>query len=197
MESDFYSVVGGDGAIYAIRKKLYWPLQEDDINDFANPLQIVANGYKGVFNPKAICFEDSAKDFAKEYRRKRRIVNRSFRALFKYIKIFDLIHHRKFLFMLVSHKVLRWFGMFFILGFALSALVLTLNRGGIMYAIGLFGVALSGVLALVGSWLSPKPSCPRLFYLLYYFYLVNIAAMQGIADNFRGRYHVTWDHIRK
>ena len=197
MESDFYSVVGGDGAIYAVRKKLFRPLREDDINDFGNPLQVVASGYKGIFNSKAICFEDSADNFAEEYWRKRRIVNRSFRSLLKNIKNFDLKNHRKFLFMLISHKVLRWFGMFFIIGFALSALVLALSGEGIIYSSGLLGIALVGVLALAGRWLRSKPSCPRLLLLLYYFFLVNFAAMQGIMDNFRGIRHVTWDHIRR
>ena len=187
----------GDGAIYAVRKKLFRPLREDDINDFGNPLQVVASGYKGIFNSKAICFEDSAANFAKEYWRKRRIVNRSFRSLLKNIKNFDLIHHRKFLFMLVSHKVLRWFGMFFILGFALSALVLALSGEGIIFSSGLIGIALVGVLALAGRWLSSNPVCPRLLYLLYYLCLVNLAAMLGILDNFRGIRYVTWDHIRK
>jgi len=86
LESDFFSVVGGDGAIYAIRKELFWPLQEDDINDFANPLQIIASGFKGVFNPNAVCFEDAAEDYSREYSRKRRIVNRSFRAFTRHIR---------------------------------------------------------------------------------------------------------------
>lgn len=197
MESDYYSVVGGDGAIYAIRKKLFWPLQDDDINDFANPIQIIGNGYKGVFNSKAICYEDPANDFTKEYRRKRRIVNRSYRAFSKYISNLDFKHHKKFIFMLISHKVLRWFSLLFILAFTLSSFVLTINDKGFIYIVGLIGVLISGFLALIGCRLRLSPSCPRLLYLSYYFYLVNIAAMQGIIDNFRGRYNVTWDHIRK
>ena len=131
LESDFYSVVGGDGAIYAVRKKLFLPLQDDDISDFANPLQVVAGGYKGVFNSRAVCYEDSADNFAKEYRRKRRIVNRSLRSVLKYIKNFDLIHHRKFLFMLISHKVLRWFGMFFIHRNCIKRAGAGFKRGGV------------------------------------------------------------------
>ena len=197
MESDFCSVVGGDGAIYAIRKELFWPLQEDDINDFANPLQIVAKGYKGVFNPEAVCYEDSATDFTREYRRKRRIVNRSFRAFTRHIHSFDIRQHKKFLFLLISHKVLRWFSMFFILGFTFSAFLLSMAGEGFVYGLGLSAILLSGFLALLGKIYNEKHSCPELFYLIYYFYLVSIAGMLGIIDNFRGRYHITWDHIRK
>src|SRR5882762_1396897 len=53
LESQFYSVVGGDGAIYAIRRHLFWDLKDDDISDFVNPLQIIAAGYRGLFNRKS------------------------------------------------------------------------------------------------------------------------------------------------
>lgn len=197
LESDFFSVVGGDGAIYAIRKELFWPLQEDDINDFANPLQIIASGFKGVFNPNAVCFEDAAEDYSREYSRKRRIVNRSFRAFTRHIRDFDIRRHYKFLFMLFSHKVLRWFNMFFLIGVAVTSLALSLTGSGLIYSLCLSGIVLSLFLALLGKLYNGKPNCPKLLYLLYYFYLISIAGMQGIIDNFRGRYHITWDHIRK
>lgn len=196
-ESDFYSVVGGDGAIYAIRRHLYWPLDEDDINDFANPLQIIAAGYKGVFNPKAVCSEDAADNFEKEYNRKRRIVNRSFRALSKYIRLFNIRRHWKFLFMLISHKVLRWLTLCFIVTCAASAMILSASGNGGIYSLISFGFLLSVGLALVGRKKSRDSGCPKIFYLAYYCYLVSIAGMLGIIDNFKGKYHVTWEHIRK
>ena len=43
-ETALGSMVGGDGAIYAIRRSLWRELPEDAINDFLNPLQIVEGG---------------------------------------------------------------------------------------------------------------------------------------------------------
>src|SRR5690606_25495618 len=42
LESRLGSVVGGDGAIYAIRRRLYQEMGPGDLSDFVNPLQIVA-----------------------------------------------------------------------------------------------------------------------------------------------------------
>nr|WP_320013645.1 glycosyltransferase family 2 protein [uncultured Desulfobacter sp.] len=196
-ESDFYSVIGGDGAIYAIRRELFWPLDEDDINDLANPLQIVANGYRGIFNPKAVCYEDSAETFNKEFIRKRRIVNRSFRAVSKYIRLYDFKKHKRFLFMLISHKVLRWLTMFFVISFTISSLILAIAGKGLIYAIVFCCVVLSAFIAIIGRRFNQNPSCPRIFYLAYYCYMVSLSGMFGIIDNFKGQYHVTWDHIRK
>ncbi len=60
LETAVGSMVGGDGAIYAIRRSLWQTLPEDAINDFLNPLQIVAAGWRAVYEPEAICYEETA-----------------------------------------------------------------------------------------------------------------------------------------
>ncbi|MCL4721192.1 MAG: glycosyltransferase family 2 protein, partial [Gammaproteobacteria bacterium] len=49
LESSLGSLVGADGAIYAIRRELYTDLAASDLSDFVNPLQIVARGYRNVY----------------------------------------------------------------------------------------------------------------------------------------------------
>ncbi len=199
MESDYYAVVGGDGAIYSIRRKLFDDLLDDDINDFVNPLQIVAKGYRGIFNPAAICYEDTAENFNKEFRRKRRIVNRSWRAVTRNINSFSPVRHSRFLFELVSHKVIRWFTMLFVISMTVSSLLLSVANAGSIYLLALFGIFLTFLLAFTGFLIDkkqPDRKMPRLIYIPYYFFLVNIAALLGIIDNARGVKHVTWSHVR-
>ncbi len=197
MESRFHSVVGGDGAIYAIRRELFWELRDDDINDFVNPLQIVAAGYRGVFNPRAACYEESAGDYGKEFGRKRRIVNRSFRAFRRYGGALQFGRDARFVFCLYSHKVIRWLALFFLAIGVVAGLALYLRTGNWLIGLGLAGVAASILVALIGRRMdSAGQSMPKPIYLCYYFYLVNLAAALGIVDEFRGVRHVTWDHVR-
>lgn len=197
MESTVSSVVGGDGAIYAIRKPLFWPLQPDDINDFVNPLQIVSEGYQGVFNPKAICYEDAANDFAKEFKRKRRIVNRSWRAVKRYLNRFNVMKHFTFLGMLFSHKVLRWFSAFIFLIFLAANLLLVAVRPNFWYWLTLLGALSFLALAWVGASLDKqKKEIPFYFYIPYYFVMVNWSAALGIIDEQRGIRYSVWSHIR-
>lgn len=196
LESDYYSVVGGDGAIYAIRRHLYRELRDDDISDFVNPLQIVASGYRGRFNAKARCFEAAGETFGKEFRRKRRIVNRTWRAVRRYGGLLKLRDHRRFVFMLCSHKVIRWFALpFVIIAWAANTVLLgessfyLLTWGAITGSVMVAGVG--AILDRLGR------SQPRLVSVLYYFYLVNLAGILGIWDEWRGVRHATWDHIRK
>ena len=125
-ESDFDSVVGGDGAIYAIRTPLYEQMDPADVSDFVNPIQIVAKGYRGVFVPEAECYESAGDTFDEEYGRKRRIVNQSWRAVVKHRKLLGFKRNLKFNFMLISHKVIRWHTLLFVLLAALTNLYICL-----------------------------------------------------------------------
>jgi cellulose synthase/poly-beta-1,6-N-acetylglucosamine synthase-like glycosyltransferase len=196
LESEFHSVVGGDGAIYAIRRHLFWELKDDDISDFVNPLQIVAAGYRGLFNPAARCYEKAGETFAKEFQRKRRIVNRGWRAVRRYGCQLNVREHGRFLFMLVSHKVIRWYALpLIVIAWIANTALLGEAR---LYTWTWLAINASAVIAAFGAVLErhglPQP---RLVSILHYFYVINLAGLLGIWDEWRGVRHVTWDHIRK
>jgi cellulose synthase/poly-beta-1,6-N-acetylglucosamine synthase-like glycosyltransferase len=195
LESRFDSVVGGDGAIYAIRRSLFRPLQDDDISDFVNPLQIVAAGFRGRFNDRAYCYERAGGSFAKEFTRKRRIVNRSWRAVRRYGHLLNLRRNSRFIFMLISHKVIRWLALpLVLLAWLTGALLL---GAGVLYVCAwgaLTGSVLAACWGAVNEWRGRDQN--RLLSLFYYFYLINLAGALGIWDEYRGVRYVTWDHVR-
>jgi cellulose synthase/poly-beta-1,6-N-acetylglucosamine synthase-like glycosyltransferase len=197
-ESDFSSVVGGDGAIYAIRRHLYEPMLESDINDFVNPLQIVARGYRGIFDPEAFCCEHPAGEFRKEFSRKVRIVNRSFGGFLRVPRAADPFCTGRFAWQLVSHKLMRWFSPFFMLLFLLFfALDLMLYRVGLFDRLLLYGCTLFLLLG-AGGWLFKHGSrAPALFFLPYYFILVNVASARGVLMRLQGRTITTWSTVRE
>src|SRR5256714_1908591 len=80
-ESAFYSVVGGDCALYAIPRQLYIAPLPAGINDFLIRLQIIDRRLLGIFEPAAVCYEEAAGTFSKEFRRRVRIISRSLNAL--------------------------------------------------------------------------------------------------------------------
>lgn len=197
-ESAFYSVIGGDGAIYAIRSELFTELRQDDINDFVNPLQIISYGYRGIFNPNAMCYEESADDFGKEFLRKRRIVNRTWRAVTRYLPWLSLTKHARYVFMLVSHKLLRWYGLLLLLFALCLNILIMIYQPNAVHAVTLTLILTSFLIALTGAFLLKKRlAVPRFVYITYYFYSVHLSAVLGIWDEFRGVRHVTWEHIRK
>ena len=194
-ESRLHSVVGGDGAIYAIRSRLWQPLQQRDINDFVNPLQIIAQGYRGRFEPRAQCFEETAGSFDKEIARKERIVNRSIRGLMRVKSVMNPLKTGVFSSMVISHKLLRWLIPYFlVLGVAGSALLASQSLALFqLITLGSLGLLL---LATTGQLWRDKTRLPTLLSLPYYFVMVNAYAMKGIYKALRGETQVTWNSAR-
>lgn len=195
IESKLHSVVGGDGAIYAIRKSLYEPLDQEDINDFVNPLQIISKGYRGVFDAEAICYEQTAGDFDKEGKRKQRIVNRSFSGLMKHKTVLNPFKHGFYSLELLSHKLLRWLIPFFILISAVGITVLAQMKVIAFQWLLLLGIVFVWFV-LLGKLLKDKPSVPSVVLIPYYFYLVNFNSMKGVLQSLRGDVQITWSTPR-
>jgi cellulose synthase/poly-beta-1,6-N-acetylglucosamine synthase-like glycosyltransferase len=188
-ESTFGSVVGGDGAIYAIRRELYSPLLPTDINDFLNPLQIISRGYAGVFEPAAVCYEEAAENFGQEYRRKVRIISRSLNALRRVPEALNPLRNTRHWFLLVSHKVLRWFAPFFMIFCFAASLALWKFP---LYKLAAMLQAAFYALALIGWKWRPGNKIGKLFTLAFYFCMVNLASLVGCVKCFRGDLSGKW-----
>jgi cellulose synthase/poly-beta-1,6-N-acetylglucosamine synthase-like glycosyltransferase len=195
MESRLHSMVGGDGAIYAIRRELYEKLEPSDINDFVNPLQIIAKGFRGIYEPTAICYEKTSGSFAKEFDRKVRIVNRSFNGLLRVKQVLNPFKTSIFSFEIISHKLLRWFVPYFLLIFALSSLFLAL-QGVVVFQYFAVIIAIFSVFSDIGHLLAPYSNIWPIFYLPYYFISVNTAAFVGINRRLQGKTQVIWNPPR-
>ncbi len=195
LESTLHSVVGGDGAIYAIRKELYIPLDAKDINDFVNPLQIIAQGYRGVFDEEAICLEETAGDFGKEAKRKERIVNRSFRGLMKVKEVLNPLKFGFFSFEVISHKLLRWLIPVFLLIIASGSAYL--SGQGVFFFQGLIILELLFTwLAIIGFLKVKNEKIHPVFFFPYYFLMVNWYSLVGIVKALMGDIQVTWNSPR-
>jgi cellulose synthase/poly-beta-1,6-N-acetylglucosamine synthase-like glycosyltransferase len=188
-ESDFESVVGGDGAIYAIRRELYSPLLPTDINDFLNPLQIVDRGYRGVFDPAVICFEETADTFGQEFRRKVRIVSRALNAVWRASGVLNPLRNPRHWWLLISHKILRWFAPFFLLMMLITSLALA---GGRFYRCVVVIQAAFYVIAILGWVMQNRPSVPKPVFIAFYFCVVNLASLLGCVKCLTGNLSGTW-----
>lgn len=194
MESRIGSLVGGDGAIYAIRKSLYRPLQAADLSDFVNPMQISLQGYRNVYEPEAVSFENGADTFDQEFRRKVRIVARAWRGLLRVRPVLNPFRFGFFTLQVFSHKLLRWLIPVFMLG-ALLANFFLLHSPFYLFT----GIvqAFFYVLAGIGLLQSHRAEVARVFYVPYYFCLVNYASLLGILSYYRGQSFTTWQTVRE
>jgi cellulose synthase/poly-beta-1,6-N-acetylglucosamine synthase-like glycosyltransferase len=194
LETRIGSVVGGDGAIYAIRKKLYREMRADALSDFVNPMQIVMSGHRCIYEPQAISVEEAADNLQKEFRRKVRIVNRAWRALWGMPVMLNPFKYGFFAIEVLSHKLLRWLIPVFLL--ALFAISVAVSPLGGIYGVALWSQVAFYVCALLGYFQRGSNTMPKLMSVPYYFCLVNYASARGIIEAYRGKTYTIWNTPR-
>jgi cellulose synthase/poly-beta-1,6-N-acetylglucosamine synthase-like glycosyltransferase len=149
LESDIHSIPGATGAIYAIRRDLFWPLKPLTVlDDVVIPMRIVLGGKRAIFDPKAIAYDMVAKCPESEYEKKQRTLMGNYQLLVEMPEL--LLPWRNPIFLqLTSHKVGRLVAPYCLVGLFVSNLFL---RDGV-YLVCLMGQVAWYVLAYVG-WLT-------------------------------------------
>lgn len=183
-ESDTGSVMGADGSIFAIRRTLHTPPPADIIDDMFVSFSILCDGHRVVRAPNAIAYEQSVTASHEEFRRKVRIACQAFnvhRLLWPRIKQLPPIDLYKY----VSHKLLRWFGIFWII---LSVLFFTLFLISIGLGVLAFSLIISGTVMLwAGSRYNLGP-VPQIIDILSSFAGTGL----GVIKSLRGERFQTW-----
>jgi cellulose synthase/poly-beta-1,6-N-acetylglucosamine synthase-like glycosyltransferase len=190
LETNAGSIVGVDGGIDAIRKHIYKPLTPDQLPDFVQPLKVVEQGYRVVFEKKALLKEPALKSPQDEYRMRVRVSLRALWALWDMRRLLSLRKYGWFAWQLLWHKVLRY-GCFFILLLVWSSNLL-LWYSSIFYKITfiLQNICwLSGVIPLVSE---KKTIKNRMIHLCNYFALINFASAHAFIKFLNGQKQVIW-----
>jgi hypothetical protein len=197
-ESRFWTVVGVDGGMYALRRELYVPNRPDTlIDDFVIAMNVARTGSRVVYDPAATASEDAVDDHAQEFRRRARTTAGGFQTLFEGLGRPRWTQSGLW-FGYLSHKVLRWTSPFFLVllvaanaGTVASGPAEGLRRSllvGLLAAQGLFYL-LAATGLVVGQRRLPGTIC-----LPFYFCLTNLAALAGFLKWLLGAQPVTWSH---
>ncbi|MBS3804741.1 MAG: glycosyltransferase family 2 protein [Oleiphilaceae bacterium] len=190
-ETRMGSVVGVDGGIDAMRKSLYQPLRADQLPDFVQPLKVVEQGARVIYEPGALLKENALQDAGHEFSMRVRVSLRALWALKDMAHLMNPASDPLFAFQLISHKWLRYYGFVFMALFTL--VTITLADSGAIYTLAFIGLICVYGLAITahgkaksGKSLSPLLSIP------YYFMLLNFSSLKAAQSYFRGEKKVIW-----
>ncbi|MAM88044.1 MAG: glycosyl transferase [unclassified Hahellaceae] len=191
-ESAIGSVVGVDGGIDGIRKSLYQPLRADQLPDFVQPLKVVEQGYRVIYEPRALLKEDANEDSVSEFSMRVRVSLRALWALKDMAHLMNPFNYGLFALQMVSHKLLRYLAFVPLITFTVAALLLA-PRGG-FYALCFFGL----VALYACGWLGRKGeergrSSSFVYAVPYYFLLLNIASLKATMAFLKGEKKVVWN----
>lgn len=192
-ESDTGSTVGADGAIFAIRRELYQPLGQSIINDFVIPLQVVARGYRVVYEPRAFLYEATATPLKGGFKRRIRIINRSLWGLFSVSGVLNPLKTGFFSVEVISRKLLRWTAPVFILTALLANIGLLHSPFYLLTFVLQAAFYLMAGLTALNIWRTEN----RFLNFPFYFCHGNAAALIAIFKFLRGERIVVWDPLRR
>ena len=189
-EASLGVLAGADGAIYALRRTLYRDLGPAEVNDLAHAIETAVAGYAACFDPRAYTVEPPSTDARQEFRRHVRIVAQNARLIQNWLPRIVGAARFRLLWALVSHRILRWLtGP--ALAIALGANVLLLGSHRV-YTFTLAGQSVFYAQALAG--LVAERAGRRLgrAALPYYFCVVGMAGLAGLARYLRGGAQAVW-----
>ncbi|MEZ4939445.1 MAG: glycosyltransferase family 2 protein [Saprospiraceae bacterium] len=185
-------MIGPFGGCYALRADLFEPIPPRSlVDDFWLVFRVLEKGYSAINDLEAQCFEGATHRVADEYRRKKRIAAGSFQNLARF-RQWVLPPTSRLGFVFFSHKVLRWFGGFFLLLIFLSAGVLALQNQFFNRLFWLMTCGTAVVLALNFIQIKLQREPWTLVKNLAYFLAMNLALVDGFFKWLRGIREGTW-----
>src|SRR5262249_15925926 len=148
-----------DGAMYGFRRELFQPCPPDTvIEDFVLPMSIVAQGYRVVFEPRAMACEEGVKSLGEEFKRKARIAAGAAQGILRG-NVWPRRAAGRFWFVFLSHKLLRWLSPFTGLIALFAAFALPAPLGLYLLAAAA-AFSLLALMRLVTSWGHPVLDAP-------------------------------------
>jgi cellulose synthase/poly-beta-1,6-N-acetylglucosamine synthase-like glycosyltransferase len=194
LESRFYSLVTGNGSIYAVKSDSYVSQPADAISDFTEPLSVVRRGERVAYAPDAVAWEETESSAADELQRRVRIITRSWNSIVRFQDLLNPFSTTRFAYQLWSHKVLRWLSPVLLFGVLVANVGLVLVMPLVIFELMLAGQLLFYLFAIVG-WVTDRFGIedPIITHVPFYFLQANYGMLLGFLNFIKGQNIVVWE----
>ncbi len=198
-DSELYSTIGAAGELFSVRSDLYQTVENDTIlDDFMISMLIAIKGYRIIYEPEAFAIETASENITEELKRKIRIAAGGIQSILRLKELLNIFRFGTLSFQYISHRVLRWTISPFLL-----VLVLILNisipiyNDNPIYSLLLLGQVIFYLLALFGLIFEQKYIRIKLFFIPYYFCVMNYAVMAGIKRYWGRQQSALWEKAKR
>lgn len=196
LEGALGSCISADGAIFAIRKSLYIPLQDHDINDLVIPFKILSQGYRGLLAQDAFCIENADRSSGDEFARQVRITSRTLRAIFGHCSLINPFKYPLISLELISHKLIRFIVPFLLVFAFVSNVYLVFTQFELLYLVAWLSQMGFYMLATIDPKLLKPNGLLRISEICRTFVMVNWAIVRGWIKYFQSETYTTWKPTR-
>jgi cellulose synthase/poly-beta-1,6-N-acetylglucosamine synthase-like glycosyltransferase len=186
LESRLGSITAGNGALYATRRDSYVRVDPRMGHDLSLPFNMVKGGWRAVYEPAAQATEKMPPETEEEYRRKRRMMSRTWLILMRSGILSPSGYGPLYLLQVVSHRLLRYLTPFLhVIAFAAN---LALLGDGWVYT-----VTFAAQVALLAAAALARAVPGRPLQLARYYVLVTAAPAAGLWDSLRHPVSAGWE----
>lgn len=193
-ESAIGSLIGASGCLYAVRRSAYVPLYPEACSDFLIATKMVEQGLRAVYEPDAICTEETNKRSHDELQMRVRIITQTLTDLWRHRAMLNPLRAGFYALQLISHKVLRYLVPLWLVLIALCSLALA-SHSSFHLIVAFAQVSFYAV--AVFSWGTERLGWRnRWLGLPQYFVLTNLASIFAFYRFARGHRYARWEPIR-
>ncbi len=200
LDSELYSVVGAAGELFSVKTELYVPVAPDTIlDDFMISMLIAEKGYRIIYEPDAYATESASANTKEELKRKIRIAAGGIQS---FLRLTSLLNPFKFpilSFQYFSHRVLRWTitPFLLLLSYILNWVIVIHAHGDWIYQVLLGFQCLFYGFALLGWSIQSRLIKIKIFFIPYYFCMMNFAVLAGIKRYVFSNQSVLWEKAKR
>ncbi len=198
LDSEFHTVVGAAGELFAIRTRLYKPVPQNAIvEDFVMTMGIAAAGNQVVYEPQAYAEEGQSASIAEELKRKIRIAAGGIQSIIWLAPLLNPFKHGWLTFQYVSHRVLRWTLAPLALPIVFLLNIWLVQDYGGFYNWVMLAQIVFYTAAVLGWILEKKHIKVKALFIPFYFCMMNYAMFKGFFRFIKGNQSVIWEKAER
>lgn len=196
-DAELYSAVGAAGELFAIRTELFNEVEPDTLlDDFIISLRVAMKGYKIDYDPDAYAIETASANVKEELKRKIRIAAGGIQSVVRLYPLLNIFKYGMLSFQYISHRVLRW-------TITPICLLLILGVNVVLATSSTFFLAVLAlqilfyIFAIIGWILEDKKMKIKIFFIPYYFFIMNYAVYMGFGRYLKKSQSVNWERAKR
>ena len=197
-DAELWTVVGAAGELFAFRREAYEHVPTDTIvEDFYLTMRMVQKGWRVQYAPDAYAVETSSASVQEELKRKIRIAAGGLQAVWRLAPMLNIFRYGVASFQYISHRVLRWTLAPLFLPVLLVVSAILAWKGSSFYQWVMAAQAAFYMAAWAGYLLEQRKLKLKVFFVPYYFCVMNYAQYAGFFRFVRGRQSVLWERAKR
>lgn len=194
-ESRACSLIGASGCLYSVRRSAYKAMYAEACSDFLIATIVYKQGLRTIYEPQAVCTEETNRHSGKEMQMRVRVISQTFTDLWRNREMLNPFRSGFYAVELVSHKLLRYAVPLFLILLLLSSFAAAF--GSTFFAI-VFALQAAFYAIALAAWLLEKRGIKSgITAMPLYFVLANAASLVGFYKFLSGERYARWEPIRE